>query len=484
MALDRLTQAQALLLFCVLAIILRIFSFFPTVIDHDESTYILIADALRKGMVYQVDYIDTKPIGIFLIIAFFQFFIGKSIFLFRLMTAIVIAATAFFLYKAQHKQGQSNHVALATGIIFLFVNSLYTFYGIAPNTETFFNLFTALALWLFIAEDRMPILFLAGLSLGIGFVVKYVVLFDAAAFGFFILLLALQKERTWGAALKQCVVMGLGFCIPFALLLLSYYQKDLLDAFWFHTFTVSGRYPKTRIVSDYFKFFFADFFPRFLPVSIFYFYVLFSKSISKHLRQFLALWGALVWLVILIPGNHYGHYCIQFLVPFSFTAGLFFGIEREGLPKWLQLITRAKFGFRFLGLLIIANLFIQKADYFDKPDYAKEIAEYLEPHLEKDDQIYMANIHQIVYFLLDKKCPIPYLHHSLFWEEKHVKAMEIDVQKELEKITSATPKFIVLERPLKDNRLEDYLMKYYNMERSTGKDGRVKIYKRKAFQQK
>ena len=85
---------------------------------------------------------------------------------------------------------------------------------------------------------------------------------------------------------------------------------------------------------------------------------------------------------------------------------------------------------------------------------------------------------------MDKKCPIPYLHHSLFWEEKHVKAMEIDVQKELEKITSATPKFIVLERPLKDNRLEDYLMKYYNMERSTGKDGRVKIYKRKAFQQK
>ena len=123
MALDRLTQAQALLLFCVLAILLRVFSFFPTVIDHDESTYILIADALRKGMVYQVDYIDTKPIGIFLIIAFFQFFIGKSIFLFRLMTAIVIAATAFFLYKAQRKQGQTNHEALATGIIFLFVNS-------------------------------------------------------------------------------------------------------------------------------------------------------------------------------------------------------------------------------------------------------------------------------------------------------------------------------------------------------------------------
>jgi hypothetical protein len=81
---------------------------------------------------------------------------------------------------------------------------------------------------------------------------------------------------------------------------------------------------------------------------------------------------------------------------------------------------------------------------------------------------------------LDKKCPIPYLHHSLFWEEKHVKAMEIDVQKELKNIFSTNPKFIVLERPLKDDRLEEYLMEYYNLDQSTGKDGRVKIYKRKS----
>ncbi len=482
MKLDRLTHAQTLLLFSVLAIVLRIFSFFPTVIDHDESTYMVIADAMLKGMTYQVDYIDTKPVGIFLVVAGMQLLVGKSIFAFRLLVALIIALTGFLLYLAQLKNGQSKRVALGSGIVFLFVNSLYTFFGIAPNTETFFNLFTALALWLFINEKRDGLFFLAGLSLGIGFIIKYVVMFDAAAFGFFLLLLAWHQERSLATALRQCVWMGIAFCIPFGLVLLYYYQLEELESFWFHTFTVSGRYPKTRIVSDYFKFFFADFYPRFLPVSIFYFYALFSKSVPLPMRQFSALWGILVWVVILIPGNHYWHYCIQFLVPFSFTAGLFFGVPAERLPRWLRFITRPKFGFSFLALLIVVNLFIQKADYYDKTDYARQISEYMEPQLGPDDQIYMANIHQIAYFLLDKECPIRYLHHSLFWEPKHVQAMEIEVEAGLARIYEAAPKFIVLERPLKDDRLEPYLEEFYQLDQSTGKDGRVKVYQRKAGQ--
>ncbi|MBP8239553.1 MAG: hypothetical protein KAX50_06315, partial [Saprospiraceae bacterium] len=54
-----------------LALVMRFFSFFPSVINHDESTYILIAEGLLKGKVYFRDYIDTKPIGIFLLYAGF-----------------------------------------------------------------------------------------------------------------------------------------------------------------------------------------------------------------------------------------------------------------------------------------------------------------------------------------------------------------------------------------------------------------------------
>src|SRR6187431_504425 len=75
---------QALGLLTGLAIILRFFTFFRSVIDHDESTYIVIADALLYGDVYFRDVIDTKPIGIFGLFALFLTVFGKSIFMIRL----------------------------------------------------------------------------------------------------------------------------------------------------------------------------------------------------------------------------------------------------------------------------------------------------------------------------------------------------------------------------------------------------------------
>ena len=63
-----------------LSLVMRFFSFFPSVMDHDESTYLVIADALRQGNVYLRDVIDTKPIGIFTLFAVFQILFGKSIF--------------------------------------------------------------------------------------------------------------------------------------------------------------------------------------------------------------------------------------------------------------------------------------------------------------------------------------------------------------------------------------------------------------------
>ncbi|HQW03396.1 MAG TPA: hypothetical protein PLR30_13010, partial [Saprospiraceae bacterium] len=59
-----------------LSLVMRLFSFFPSVMDHDESTYLVIADALRHGDVYLRDVIDTKPIGIFTLLAIFQMLFG------------------------------------------------------------------------------------------------------------------------------------------------------------------------------------------------------------------------------------------------------------------------------------------------------------------------------------------------------------------------------------------------------------------------
>ena len=112
-----------LLIFLALALTLRFFSFFPSVIDQDESTYIVISDALLNGYTYQVDFVDTKPIGIFWVLAGLQWLFGPSIFGLRLAASVILAVTAFFLYRAKLVYGSSPGAALAAGVLYLFLNN-------------------------------------------------------------------------------------------------------------------------------------------------------------------------------------------------------------------------------------------------------------------------------------------------------------------------------------------------------------------------
>ncbi|MDV7401415.1 glycosyltransferase family 39 protein, partial [Arthrospira platensis SPKY1] len=90
---------------------------------------------------------DTKPIGIFGLLALWMACFGPSIWGIRLLATLVLALTSWLLYCAKRAGGSTPAAALAAGVLYLFLNSIFTFYGVSPNTETFFNLFVALALW-------------------------------------------------------------------------------------------------------------------------------------------------------------------------------------------------------------------------------------------------------------------------------------------------------------------------------------------------
>ena len=450
-------------IFLLTGFALRFFSFFPTVIDHDESTYIVIADLLMKGYTYQVDFIDTKPIGIFLVFAALQKLFGSSIIMMRAVATAIIAFTSFFLYKAKRKDGSSHAAALAAGVIYIFLNSIYTRYGVSPNTETYFNLFTALALWLYFSKGEWWKYTLAGLSLGVGFILKYVVLFDGVAFGLFLLWLAYRGEYKWGKAWLNSILMASFAAIPFILVLAYYYNIGYLEDFWFHTFIVSGRYPSSR-GGLYYVEFFIQFFLRYLPITVFFILALWSKHIPSSSKKFGICWSIFVLMAILIPGNSYGHYFIQFMLPFSFLAGSFFEIEKEYLPRWISWIRQPKVGYSLLGVLFIAHLFFQKKDYLDKPDYQLYTANYLNAHLEEGDRIYMAEDH-IVYHLTGQVPLTKYVHPSLFWEQKHIKALEMPLKEEIDRIKAAQPRYLVFRLPyedLKDDRFNSFRENYYH----------------------
>ena len=471
---QRIRPFVIFLLFLGVALLLRFFSFFPSVINHDESTYIVISDTLLAGYTYQADYIDTKPAGIFLLYALLQLLMGKSILLLRIAAAATLAATSFFLYRAKRSFGSRPAAAFAAGMMYLFLNSIFTYYGVSPNTETFFNLFTALALWIYCSRPALWAYFIAGLSLGLGFVIKYVVLFDGIAFGLFLLWQARQGQGRWAAAWSKILLLALGAALPF-LAVIAYYQHiGHLEEFWFYTFIVSGRYIESKGILDNLTFF-LDFTLRFLPVSLFFFYALFSRKVHLPSRQFGSLWAVLALMAVLLPGKLFGHYFIQFMLPFCFLAGEFFAIPRETLPKGLRWLRQPKIAYPLLGLLLVSNLFLQYKDYYLKPDYPRQVAAFLAPQLAADDIVYTRN-DQITYHLLGKLPPLPYVHPSLFWEAQHLAALEISREKEIQKLKDQHPRFMIFRNPEYALPFTEFLEKEYRLVKVIGE--RVSIYER------
>ncbi|MBK6947126.1 MAG: hypothetical protein IPH16_02735 [Haliscomenobacter sp.] len=154
--------------FIGLALALRFPTFFRSVIDHDESTYLVIADAVRNGAMYWVDVIDVKPVGIFWLLGALLEIVGRSVFWMRVIAALFLALTAFLLSETKLRLGSSLVAAFASGAIYLVLNSVFTFYGLSPNTETYFNLFTIAGFFLVLNVRNPWIFFLPGFFWGMG----------------------------------------------------------------------------------------------------------------------------------------------------------------------------------------------------------------------------------------------------------------------------------------------------------------------------
>ncbi|MFZ1678396.1 MAG: glycosyltransferase family 39 protein [Saprospiraceae bacterium] len=478
-----LNQPWTLLaVFTGFALLMRVFSFFPSVINHDESTYILIADALGRGRVYLKDVMDTKPIGIFLLFAFFQILFGKAIMVIRIITAVWVALTGFMLFLA-HRQflqpssrSSYNEAPIASGIIYVFIASIYSTYGLSPNTELFFNLFTITALFLILRYKGAGIFFLAGLVLGAGFMIKYVVLFDALAIGLFYLWQQVTLRKSWHFWLLRCTLLGIGFIIPLLGVWIWYNHMGLGEIFWFYSFELSSRYVIKPIWYEYLNFVFNCFL-SFLPVVIWFFYCLWNwRSTERYLPVLSSIWALFIMFIILWPGRMFTHYFVQFMVPLSLLAGSFFDPRRSPGPilSWMR---KPAIGYPLFALLIGANVIAQKFIFFDRKDYPREVAAYLNTRLQPGDILYTGDYEQIIYHLTGTSSPTPYIHSSLIWLAANNNALKINQAEEFEKILNKNPRFILINYPLmKDNPLSATLQNSYTVVKTFDKE--VIVYER------
>lgn len=458
---------------CVGAILLRVWSFQFTKINHDETTYLIIAREIFQGKMLYVDVWDTKPPGIFLIFGLFQKVFGFSVVAIRLFASVVIGFTGFVLYRLWKRLEAGNRVAILAGAIYIIAASVHK-WEYAANTEIFFNLTTALCLYILLGSKTVSHYLLAGLVMGLGFIIKYFVLFDFVAFCLLILLLHLRERPIkWSSVLVRGTTFFLGFLIPFLLVNCWFWYIVQYEAFYEVTYEVTGRYASAFDAGQGLKFF-LEFHLIFLPLVVMaYIGALKNRGkTSKLPAWFGVIWLLLIWFSALWPGKFFLHYYFQFLVPLCFLAPLVF-VQFSVAGRWLNKIRLWQFGVVFLLFLGTAWV-IQKKAFIDKEDHVRNIVNHVHPRLEPGDVVYSEYSH-VVYYYLGVSPVEKYIHSTLLTDPEHFQAIGIDPKKEKERILEASPDWIIVyKKP--ETFIASYINNYCMLDTTLVDD--ISIYRR------
>ena len=454
-------------------------SFMQSVIDHDESTYIVIGEAIWRGELLYTDVWDTKPAGIFLIFGAALKLFGGSVYTIRVLATLAITLTAIALTFAKRRLGMSWLEGITSGALCVLMCSAQT-YGLPAHIELFFIPGVAIALWMLSGQGSPGVMrtTVAGLALGLAFIVKYVALFDAIALTLPLLLYpcyrALRDGTERASHMRRLLIFAVVFALPFALLHLAFTLTGNFQAFYEATYVIPGRY--VNMGSDAARWRLWVELHRVYPYITSALYLSLLLGILRWLKtrrgglelSLATLWVLCAWASVLTPGKPFTHYLLQLALPISFYA-----------PRALSLIPLKALSRACLSVTLI-SIFIygdQRAEtyqrvYRHRPDVPREAAAYLRGRLEPQDLIYTANFDHILYHLLQRRSPTKYVHRSLLTNPKHLKTLALDPQREIAHILSQRPRFILTVGRYRHRALNEALRRDYQ---------RVKTLRRRHF---
>ncbi len=345
------------LAFLLLSFFLRFWTLFVSVLDKDESIYILGADSLLNSNLPYIEIWDNKPPGIFILFSLTMLILGNSIVSIRILSIIATTFTSYFLYRIgatiDAKQGEK---------IGLLAGSLYAIFslhndGAAANAEILFAPFVTGAFLLLFQDRKLSNIkvFLIGLILGIGMQIKYLVIMDVL--GLVLLGSWLKKEEEGKrkenektinnfhgltkerfsfifnhltfSLFKFYLILGAGLILPAVIIGVIYQFYGYFDEYIYATLIANSKYV------GMFNFSWSDLLSRlrkqvlgnillwlclfWSPIYLF----VFARGKLKQERNFiyLFLWFCCTFLAVLLSKRFYNHYFLQLLPPLCLISG-------------------------------------------------------------------------------------------------------------------------------------------------------------------
>lgn len=453
----------------LLSVILRWPTFIPSVMDHDESTYIIIANQWLQGGVPYVDNLDVKPPGIYFLYAIFLKIL-PSVWGVRFFTSLVIGISGFLLYKIHKVLFVRHIIAIACGTVYILMACAHK-WSWPSNTEIFFILFSLLSFYRLITASKNIHYVVFGIFVTAGFLVKFHLVFDVLAFVIFYYYWSAQSFGRW---LVNMFLAFFSFVFLLAVVYLIYAHNGYSEQLLFAMVEIPQGYANSFSFRRFLKFF-SEFYISFLPMSILFIYCLYQgvrrKWLERPLLILLVSWLVLSWISISSTGKFFFHYYFQavpVLAVFSTVAFLY----RDWSHTWLW-VKVVKFRVIIFFLMVFSAWFNQYNQVISKDDITRKIYEEIVYDFDRKDRIY-TNDKNILYFMLGVDPPTKYTHTTVLYKQDLITAYQVDVDNEFRKIVESGIKYYVLN----DNIPLRIKQDLSNFELVSSYKGNIKLYRR------
>jgi hypothetical protein len=487
---------SVLFVFCtcfVCAVAARYYSLFPSVIDPDESLYLIMAQHWLQGELPYKAVWDQHSVALPALFSAIQFTFPGSIIAIRLSAAVAVAATATSLYfiarLVDHRYLSSVFAAA------LYIAWTTRSWGLPANCELYLNALTAPVALLLLQQpkarfkDTAMQLCLGAFLLGVAWHLKHVVVVETALFflaAFFIF------SRTTNRWLAMLPLVGF-FALPSVVVVWYFYVNGLVEEYFramvLSNLAYAGSHPGFEVIL------------RRIPHSfIFIVTAILVSGLVILRRPDRYLVGILIWVIaacvdVALPGQYWPHYFLLILPAASVLVG-------HLVTSFGRRLSRHS---RFSGSLIaFLSLLIAvacdptgvyrddlRSQGMTQDDVPRIVSARIGGKLRSNDYIFVFNYQPIVYWWTNGRLPTMHVFPG-DWSQEYRHATGVEPARELERVFSFRPAFVVVTTKdlleigddvieMLNRSLSSYDLDFQVMDnRSMSEPVLVKVYRRKS----
>jgi hypothetical protein len=457
--------------FIIVAVIVRAPALLYSVLNYDESMYLLMGLEFARGHLPYTTVCDLKPFGLFALATPFAASPFDPVISSRIGASVAVGLTAYLLCRVSSLLFSDERRLIGTSaglgyIVFSLVDG-----GMAFQGEIFHTGCAVLALLLILRaiHHRLPPslgpMIAAGLTLGIGIQIKQSVLFDMLAFlaGFFILTTPNWRGLRHHVRANLRPLIALGFAVPLPTLAVMalYAGTGHWDAWVAANITAHAAFytgdrelawlPALWSVAEQ-----APLWIGGLLAAVF------IRRLTLGGREFRATVFLGVWVFAIVLCQLFlriasDHYFLQFLPPLSLLGGLVIGRSLLiYLPGWRRVgVTLAMLV--GLTLFAVAKNPIMHSFHIVRDrlagdtwagDTPRRVTADLKPLLKPGDAIYVVGFQPAIYYLTGAMIPTRFAFTGMpsFLQPGRDGCPWIEPAVEMRRILDNLPRFIVVER--------------------------------------